>query len=142
MIREKMGDAYSPYGDVGYNLEPDPTVSWQFVIQCAPEKTAKVEKAAIQVLKTYAKKGPDAETITKAKEQLIKSRETQLQENGTWMGIIYGSYYYNENRDDVVTKYNEWINSISATEIRDFAKKFFDLNHYTVVTLKPENTKK
>ncbi len=142
VIREKMGDAYSPYGDVGYNLEPDPTVSWQFVIQCAPEKTAKVEKAAIQVLKTYAKKGPDAETITKAKEQLIKSRETQLQENGTWMGIIYGSYYYNENRDDVVTKYNEWINSISASEIRDFAKKFFDLNHYTVVTLKPENTKK
>ena len=65
-----------------------------------------------------------------------------MQENGTWMGIIYGSYYYNENRDDVVTKYNEWINSISASEIRDFAKKFFDLNHYTVVTLKPENTKK
>ena len=142
VIREKMGDAYSPYGDVSFDMEPTPHVSWQFAIQCAPEKTGKVEKAALQVLKNYTKKGPNAETLTKAKEQLIKTRETQLQENRTWRGIIYGSYYYNENRDDVNAKYNEWINSISAAEIRDFAKKFFDFNHYTVVTLKPETTQK
>ena len=141
IIREKMGDAYSPYGGVDYSLEPTPSVSWMFQIQCDPKKAEKVEKAAIKVLKMYAKKGPDAETLAKAKEQMIKSRETQLQENGAWMNIIYGSYYYNENRDEVISKYNEWVNSITAEEIRDLAKKFFDFNHYSVTTLKPENTK-
>ena len=141
IIREKMGDAYSPMGSVGYTLEPVPTVYWVFQIQCDPNKSDKVEKAALKVLKKYAKKGPDAETLAKAKEQMIKSRETQLQENGAWMNIIYGSYYYNENRDEVIEKYNEWVNSITAEEVRDLAKKFFDFNHYSVTTLKPENTK-
>ena len=106
-----------------------------------PQQEREVEKAALKVLKKYAKKGPDAETLAKAKEQMIKSRETQLQENGAWMNIIYGSYYYNENRDEVIEKYNEWVNSITAEEVRDMAKKFFDFNHYSVTTLKPENTK-
>jgi zinc protease len=141
IIREKMGNAYSPYGGVDYSLEPVPSVSWMFQIQCDPKKAEKVEKAAIKVLKMYAKKGPDAETLAKAKEQMIKSRETQLQENGTWLGIIYGSYYYNEDRNEVIEKYNEWVNSITAEEVRDLAKKFFDFNHYSVTTLKPENTK-
>lgn len=142
IIREKMGDAYSPMGSVGYSLEPVPTVSWQFQIQCDPEKSAKVEKAALKVLKMYVKKGPDAETLAKAKEQMIKNRETQLQENRTWLNIIYGSYYYNENRDDVITKYNEWVNSITAEEVKALATKFFDFTHYTVTTLMPENPKK
>ncbi|MBO4402070.1 MAG: insulinase family protein [Bacteroidales bacterium] len=141
IIREKMGDAYSPYGGVDYSLEPTPSVSWTFQIQCDPKKSDKVEKAALKVLKMYTKKGPDAETLAKAKEQMIKSRETALQENRTWMSIIYGSYYYNEDRDDVITKYNEWVNSITADEIKAFAQKYFDFSHYSVTTLKPENEK-
>lgn len=141
-IREKMGDAYSPYGGVNYGLEPVPSVSWMFQIQCDSKKTDKVEKAALKVLKRYTKKGPDAETLAKAKEQMIKSRETQLQENGTWLNIIYGSYYYNENRDDVIAKYNEWVNSITADEIKELAKKYFDFTHYSVTTLKPESLEK
>ena len=142
IIREKMGDAYSPYGGVSYSLEPVPSVSWQFQIQCDPKKTDKVEKAALKVLKMYTKKGPSAETLAKAKEQMIKSRETQLQENSAWMNIIYGSYYFNEDRDEVVAKYNEWVNSITADEIKALAQKFFDFTHYTVTTLKPESLKK
>ena len=141
IIREKMGNAYSPRGGVDYSLEPMPTVEWSFQIQCDPKNAAKVEKAALKVLKMYAKKGPDAETLAKAKEQMIKSRETQLQENSAWLNIIFGSYYFNENRDEVISKYNEWVNSITADEIKEAAKKFFDFGHYSVTTLKPETSK-
>ena len=36
IIREKMGDAYSPRGTVSYDLEPTPAVTWSFQIQCDP----------------------------------------------------------------------------------------------------------
>ena len=139
IIREKMGDAYSPGSNVSYALEPTPSVEWLFFIQCDPTKTDRVEKAAIDIVKQYAKKGPNKETLKKAKEQMIKSIETQMQENGFWMGQIYVSYYYNESRDEIVKNYEQIINSITAKEVKAMAKKFLDLNHYTVATLKPEN---
>ncbi len=141
IIREKMGDAYSPASDVSYVLEPIPAVSWTFQIQCDPKKVEKVEKAVLKIMQMYVKKGPDAETLKKAKEQMIKSREVQLQENSTWMNMIYGAYFYNEDRDERITKYNDWVNSITIEEIKELAKKYFDFSHYCVTILKPEKNK-
>ena len=70
---------------------------------------------------------------------MIKERETRMQENNFWLGQILGSYVYNEDRDEVITNYESMVNSITVKDIKRIAKRYFDLDHYTVGTLKPEN---
>lgn len=141
IIREKMGDTYSPYGSVDYNIDFDGSVNWQFYMQCAPENTKQVEDAAIGVMKQYVKKGCDTETLNKVKQQLLKKRETSMQENGFWLGQIYGSYFYGEDRDANVTQYNDIINGLTSKDIKNLAKKYLDLKHYAVGTMLPEEKK-
>ena len=141
VIREKMGETYSPFGTASYGIEFDGSVSWMFVLQCAPENCESVEKAAIKLIKEFIKKGCDEETLNKVKLQMIKERETSMQENSFWMGRIYGSYYYNEDRDASVTDYEKMVNSITVKDLKRVAKTYFDLKHYAVGTMKPEGSK-
>ena len=137
VIREKMGETYSPYGTVDYSIAFDGSVSWTFYLQCAPENCASVETAALDLIRMMKNKKCDKKTLNKAKLQMIKDRETSTQNNGFWLNQIYSSYFYNESRDSNITDYEAVINSITAKDIQAMAKKYLDLTHYAVGTLKP-----
>ncbi len=139
VIREKMGETYSPYATASYDIDFDGEVSWMFYLQCAPENCASVEKAAIGLIKECIKKGCSKEVLNKVKLQMIKERETRMQENSFWMGQIMGSYLYGENRDANISDYENMVNSITVADIKRIAKTYFNLKHYMVGTLKPEN---
>lgn len=141
IIREKMGGTYSPSVSVSSEILPTGKVTWMFYINCDPDNASKVEAAAIDILKSYIKKGPNKATLAKVQEQMIGNRETAMQDNGFWMGQITGSYMYNENRDAnaSLSEYSKKVKSVSAKDIKNMAKQFIDLNHYAVVTLKPES---
>ena len=139
VIREKMGETYSPYATASYDIDFDGDVSWMFFLQCAPENCESVEKAAIDLIKECIKKGCDRETLHKVKLQMIKERETRMQENSFWMGQILGSFQYKENRDANITDYEAMVNSLTTHDMKRLARRYFDLGHYSVGTLKPEN---
>ncbi len=139
VIREKMGETYSPYATAGYDIDFDGEISWMFYLQCAPENCESVEAAAIDLIKECIKKGCTKEVLNKVKLQMIKERETQMQENGFWMGQIMGSFLYGENRNANITDYENMVNSITVADLKRIAKTYFNLNHYMVGTLKPEN---
>ena len=139
-IREEMGSAYSPMVQVDYEVLPEPELSWMCYITCDPENAEKIEKAFIEILERYMKEGPDAETLGKVKKQLITARETNLKENGFWSSLIYGSYFYNINRDDLYD-YDKKVNEVTAADIRDLAKKYIHTDNYVSVKLVPETTK-
>ena len=108
-----------------------------FYINCNPEKSQEIEKAAIGIIEDYIQNGPDATTLSKVQEQMIINRGTQRQNNGFWMGQIMGSYMYDENRDDI-DQYDQLVKSIKAKDIKKMAKKYLNLKNYVVVNLKPE----
>lgn len=141
IIREKMGGTYSPSVNVSYDFEPGQNgkVTWMFYINCDPDKADLIEGACKDIVKQYIKKGVDKKTLKKVKEQLIANRENAKQNNGFWMGQIQGSYMYGENRDNYVANYADYVNKVDAKTVKAMAQKFLDLNHYTIVTLKPEN---
>ena len=143
VIREKMGGTYSPSAGVNYEVLPKTEVAWQFYINCDPSKAGEIEKAAMDIMKQYVKKGPDAATLAKVKEQMIRARETNLKENSFWRSILYGSYYYGLDRTDEVLldDYKKLVESITAKDIQKIAKKYINLKNYIVVTLEPEEVK-
>ena len=138
IIREKMGGTYSPSVNVSCSRIPDAEVDWVFYINCNPDSSALIEKAAMEILNQYIKEGPDAETLAKVQEQQIINRQNAKQNNSFWMGQIMGSYRYNESRDYVVDGYEAIVKSVTAKDIQAAAKKYIDLKHYLVVFLKPE----
>ena len=137
-IREKRGLAYSPSAQLSFNLHPDKEVTWMYYIGTNPDSLAKVEQAAIELLRQYIEQGADDETLAKVKEQMIINRGTQKQNNGFWSGQIYGSYFYNEDRDAYVNGYDELVRSITNDDIRAAARRYINLSNYIVVTLSPE----
>lgn len=141
IIREEMGGTYSPSVSVDYSILPDSKVEWMFFIACDPDKMPVIEKAIEKILKQYIKKGPNKETLNKVHEQMIVNRENSKQNNGFWMGQIRGSYQYNESRDEMVANYEQLVKSVTAKDIKAAAAKYFNLNNYIVVMLKPEPTK-
>ena len=142
IIREKNGDAYSPSGNAGSNrniASPEGQVSWQFYIGCDPEKAKKIEKDCIKILKNYTKKGCDQKTLSKVQEQMIVNRGKSKQNNGFWLGQIYGSYFYGESRDYQVNDYDNMVKAVTTKDIKNVAKKYTNLKNYVVVTLRPED---
>ncbi|MCQ2278945.1 MAG: insulinase family protein [Bacteroidales bacterium] len=140
VIREKMGGTYSPAVQVSYDIHPDGTgdVSWLFFINCDPDNASKIEGAVMDILKQYIKKGPNKKTLAKVKEQMLINRQNSMQENGFWMGQIYGSYFYNESRDQWVNDYATFVKNLNIKQVKEMAAKYLNLNNFTLVTLKPE----
>ena len=139
IIREKNGDAYSPSAGCDYEITPEGEVSWQFYIGCDPEKAKKIEKDCINILKQYMKKGCDAKTLGKVQEQMIVNRGKAKQNNSFWLNQISGSYRFNESRDYVVNDYDNMVKKVTAKDLKAIAKKYFNLNNYVSVTLRPED---
>lgn len=136
-IREKRGLAYSPSARVSFDLHPNKEVSWMFYIGTNPDSLSKVESACLDLLRQYCEEGTDSVTLAKVKEQMIINRGTQKQNNSFWSSQIYGSYFYNEDRDDYILNYDELVRSITNEDIKAAARKYINLNNYIVATLSP-----
>ena len=142
IIREKNGDAYSPSGTAGASrsISSDKgSVYWQYYIGLDPEKAKKVEKDCIKILKDYMKKGCDQKTLNKVQEQMIVQHDKSVQNNSWWLSNIRNSYMTGEDSEWQVNEYNKMVKSITLDDIKAAAAKYFDLNNYVVVTLRPED---
>jgi zinc protease len=141
IIREKNGDAYSPSASAGasVSLTGKGTVTWQFYIGLDPEKAKKVEKDCIKILQQYMKKGCDQKTLNKVQEQMIVQHDKSIQNNSYWSSIIQSAYMYNESRDYQVSDFNNMVKAVTPEMIKAVAAKYFNLNNYVAVTLRPED---
>ncbi len=142
IIREKNGDAYSPSGTAGASrsISSDKgSVFWQYYIGLDPEKAKKVEKDCVKILKDYMKKGCDQKTLNKVQEQMIVQHDKSVQNNSWWLSNIRNGYMTGEDGEWQVNEYNKMVKSITLDDIKAAAAKYFDLNNYVVVTLRPED---
>lgn len=141
-IREELGATYSPYLGVDYSIFPKPEFSMMAAYTCAPDNTEKVEKATWEIIDEVIKNGVDETNLAKAKEQLIKRRESQYSSsNNFWLSIIKSSYLYNKPIKNMET-YSNLVNSVTSEDIKASATKYLQHKEYVKVTLLPETLKK
>ena len=110
-----------------------------------PEDWAKIEKPltmwreiTIQIRKEVKEKGCEEKNLTKIKETFIREHETRIKENQFWLGTISGNAQNQENIIEL-TKYNEWVNSLKADDIKVFANKYLKTDNYARFILNPES---
>ncbi|MBO6117869.1 MAG: insulinase family protein [Bacteroidales bacterium] len=141
-IREELGATYSPYLGVDYSLEPTPEFTMTAYYTCAPDNVAKVEDATWEILDDMINNGTDEVNLAKAKEQLIKRRESQYSSsNNFWASVIQQSYIHNIKIANM-EEFKDLVNSITADEVKAIAAKYLKHNEYVKVQLLPETLKK
>ena len=137
IVREKMGDVYSPMSQMGYEKLPTPTYTLLIMLSCSPEKTDKLANVCIDILKNIGKKGCDKKRLAKIKKQLIATREKNIQTNRFWLNYINGKVLNNDDMN-AVNEYADMVNSVTSKDIVNFMKKYFKYDNYVRVDLKPE----
>jgi zinc protease len=137
-LREELGGTYSPslYG----NQEREPRMEYQVVVEfgSSPDNVDKLSKrlfAVIDSLKTY---GPTEADLVKIKEQILRGRETSLKTNDFWTGNIANRDQAGEDIAGLLGPYDEMVKALTAKQMQDAAKKYFDLSRYVKVVLLPE----
>ncbi|MFA6199716.1 MAG: insulinase family protein [Bacteroidales bacterium] len=139
-IREEMGGTYSPYFQLSYEKYPKAEATMLCYYTCDPTTVDKLTTATFGVLDKIMNEGPTDEDIAKVKEQLIKGRQTQMQENDYWSSSINGSRWYGTQMQ-TIEEYTAAVNAITKADIQEVAKKYLDHKDYVRVSLKPEAMK-
>lgn len=139
-IREEMGGTYSPSFQLDYDKYPKAEASWMCYYTCDPTTVDKLTEATFQVFDKIIEEGPTDEDIAKVKEQLVKGRQTQMENNGYWSSIINGSRWYGYEIQ-TLEEYSQSVNAITKADLQDLAKKYLGHQEYVRASLKPESMK-
>lgn len=136
-IREEKGGTYSISCNSLCSDKPRPYYVINIDFGCAPERADELSGMVFQIIEKIKTKGPDSVNLANTKETLIRTRETELQNNQTWVNEIYNSIVNSWNLSSILN-YREIIKNIDAKTIRDACGKYFNTGNFVKVILKPE----
>ncbi|MBR1682254.1 MAG: insulinase family protein [Bacteroidaceae bacterium] len=137
-IREELGAAYSTSAQGGINRGADDKT--YYILQAAfplkPEMTDTCLQIVQDVLEDVAANGANEESISKAKEYMLKTFTQNQRENGYWMGRIGGIL---RRKYDSSKAYEQTLAGITARDIQQMAKTILKNGNRVRVVMEPEN---
>ncbi len=136
VLREDMGGVYGVQIWASLAREPKQRRDLGVFFGCAPENVEKLEKAVFDEVAKIAKNGVTDDYLTKVKETLRRTRETDSKTNWWWMSQIRQAAYYG---DDLGTSLDigATIARVSSANVKASANRFFDPKHYVLGVMKP-----
>jgi zinc protease len=111
-------------------------ISWG----CDPARVDELTETVIKQIDSLKLKPPKEIYVTKVRESHLREHETELKENRFWLNYLYKSYFLDRELTEILS-YPELYNSLSAEMIQNAAKKYFNMDNYVKVVLKPETAK-
>ncbi len=137
VIREKLSGVYSPQVMLRPEHYPKSTFLLGVLFGCSPKTTDKLTKAVFGEIKKIRKNGPTEVDLNKAKETLIRTRETDLEKNNFWSGKIE-SVYFDKTDPASIMDFKERVNKVTVEDLKKAAELYFKPDHYVRVVLMPE----
>ena len=141
IVREKMGDVYSPMVQMGASKLPKPELSLLILLGCDPVKTDKLADASLKILNDFKKKGPDSKTMDLVKKQMLSTRAKNIQTNRFWLSYISNKVVQDEPLVNP-SEYEAMVNSITKKDMIEFMKKYFKPEIYTRADMHPVTMQK
>jgi zinc protease len=137
VIREKMSGVYSP--QVAISPEHYPSSKFRFIVMfgCAPNAADKLTKAVFAEIKKILKNGPTEVDLNKAKETLIRGRETDLEKNDFWLNRME-SLYFDGTDPATILNFKDRVNAVTVKDLKLSADTYIKTDHYVRMVLKPE----
>lgn len=136
-LREKLSGVYSSQIGGSLNKNPYPNYSINLSIPCGPENVDKLIAAALAEIQKIKDAGPTPEDLNKVKETFTKKQQENLKENSYWLNALQRSAELGTNPSSILTV-EKRINEVTAKELQERARKYFQMNNYFQAVLYPE----
>lgn len=133
-LREEESGVYGVGVSGSVSKIPAKRYSFKIAFQCAPENVEKLVNRTMAEIKKVKESGAEQTDIDKFKAETKRQTETQLRENGFWLGYLQGQYQDNEDLKEVL-KENEMLKKVTVETTKMAAKKYFAENMIKVILL-------
>jgi len=133
-LREEESGVYGVGVSGSVSKIPAKRYSFRIAFQCAPENVEKLVNRTMAEIKKVKESGAELTDIDKFKAETKRQTETQLRENGFWLGYLQGQYQDNEDVKEVL-KVNEMLKKVTVESTKISAKKYFAENMIKVILL-------
>jgi zinc protease len=137
ILREELGGTYGV--SVGYeNSLPLPGYG-AVVVQfgSAPDNVDKLQQAVFAEVERLKAQGPTADDVAKVKEMEKRELETNARQNSYWIGSLQTVHMYGWDPAGILRR-PQRADALTPEILHGIFKKYFPMDRYTVVTLKPE----
>lgn len=137
VIREDQSSVYSISAQPSSVKYPDPEYTISIGYGASPDKLADLKNAIFNVINDFVKNGPKEEELSKAKEKMLRERETSLRENSFWLSILSNTYYLKDGDFSEFGTYEKLVGNLSVKSTQKAFKEYFDFKNYVSVALEP-----
>ena len=140
-LREKMSGTYSPNIYSSATKVPRPQYTINATFSSSPDNAEALSRALFAVIDSVQKTPPSQTDVDKVKEQMLRVHETELKQNAYWISTIMSR---DQNGDDiagVLARYDSMIKGLTAAQIQQAAKRYFNTKNYVRIVLLPEGPK-
>jgi zinc protease len=136
-LREKLGGTYSPNVGGGCSREPRPEYVIQVVFGSSPENVDLLSKATFALIDSLKSNPPSQADVDKVKEQILRAREVETRQNAYWVGNIIARDEAGEDLGGLTSQYDEMVKQLTAAQLQQTAKQYFDTSNYAKFVLLP-----
>jgi zinc protease len=137
VLREDLSGTYGVSISASTEEYPRETYRFSLGFGSSPERVDELKDNIFAQIDSLQAHGTEESYLTKVKEMQIRTRETNLKENGFWLGSLQAYYFHNENPLEILD-YEKLVDSLSSGDIRQAAQTYLNEKNYIRVTLFPE----
>jgi zinc protease len=139
ILREKLSLIYGGGMGGAFNRTPYEHYSIGVNLPCGPENVDKVIAALFAEIDKIKTDGPKQADIDKVKQQWLEQRKIDMRTNGHWLGYLQDAYLYGTDPANILT-FEKRVNAVTAEQLRDAAKRYFNTQNYVQTVLYPEKS--
>jgi zinc protease len=136
-LREKLALIYG--GSMGGSLNQVPYGGYSISasLPTGPANVDKVIAATFAEIDQIKEQGPAATDLEKVKQHLLQAHRRSLRENGYWLSQLQFAVLYGLEPDAILT-YEQRLAAVTAQDVKDAARRYFNMQNYVQVVLYPE----
>lgn len=137
ILREQLGGTYGVSVNYG-NTAPQKGYGTMTVsFGSAPDRVEALQKAVIDEVTRLRTEGPSADDLQKVQEMERRELETSATQNQYWLGSLQTVHMLGWDAATIARRV-ERTNALTVPILHETIRKYFPLDRYVVVTLKPE----
>ena len=141
-LREALGGVYAYGASASMQPEPDSLYEISLYFGSDPGRVQELVAALFALITEVQVDGPRDDLLEKARAQIIRQREEQLEQNNYWLSVL--EYFAAEDNVNLANfldleAVEGRVEAVTAAEVQEVAVAFLPLDSYILASLYPEN---
>jgi len=140
-LREALGGVYAFSASASMEPDPDSLYRVSLTFGSDPARVEELVDALFGLIADVQAEGPREDLMEKARAQIVRQREEQLEQNSYWLRVL--EYWATEDDVDLTNFVDLEVvesrtDAVTAAEVQASAVDYLPLDRYILVSLYPE----